>query len=42
VYTGSPAPIPASQQQPHSRRVMVGLLALLALAIAIYLLLGDG
>ncbi len=41
VYTGSPAPVPASQQPPQARRLMVGLLALLALAIAIYLLLGD-
>ena len=42
VYTGSPAPVPVSQQPPQSRRVMIGLLALLALAIAIYFLLGDG
>jgi protein phosphatase len=42
VYTGSPAPVPASQQPPQTRRLMVGLLALLALAIAIYFLLGDG
>jgi protein phosphatase len=42
VYTGSPAPMPMSQQPPQSRRLMVGLLALLALAIAMYFLLGDG
>jgi protein phosphatase len=42
VYTGSPAPMPMSQQPPQSRRLMVGLLALLALAIAIYFLLGNG
>ncbi|HEY7682941.1 MAG TPA: Stp1/IreP family PP2C-type Ser/Thr phosphatase [Gemmatimonadales bacterium] len=41
VYTGSPAPVPMSQQQPQSRRLIVGLLALLALAIVIFFLLGT-
>jgi serine/threonine protein phosphatase PrpC len=41
VYTGSPAPVPLSQQQPPSRRVMLGLLALLALVLAMLLLFGE-
>lgn len=41
VYTGSPAPVPLSQQQPHSRRVIAGLLALLALALAMLFLFGE-
>jgi protein phosphatase len=42
VYTGSPAPVPMSQQQPQSRRLIIGLLALLALALAMFFLLGNG
>jgi len=42
VYTGSPAPVPlGAQQVGSSRRVLVGLLALLVLAIAMFILFGD-
>lgn len=42
VYTGSPTPVPLSLQEPRPRRWIVGLLALLALAIALFFLLGTG
>ena len=42
VYTGSPPPVPLGQQPPRPRRLVFGLLALLALAIAMYLLFGNG
>ncbi|HTS89184.1 MAG TPA: Stp1/IreP family PP2C-type Ser/Thr phosphatase [Gemmatimonadales bacterium] len=42
VYTGSPAPVPISQQPTQSRRLIYGLLALLLLALAAFFLLGTG
>jgi PPM family protein phosphatase len=36
VYTGSPAPVPLSAQEPRTRLLVYGLLALLALALALY------
>ncbi|HXW96533.1 MAG TPA: Stp1/IreP family PP2C-type Ser/Thr phosphatase [Gemmatimonadales bacterium] len=41
VYTGSPAPVPISQQPAQPRRLIYGLLALLLLAVAMFFLLGD-
>lgn len=41
VYTGSPAPVPISQQPTQPRRLIYGLLALLLLAVAMFFLLGD-
>ena len=41
VYTGSPAPVPISEQPAPPRRAMLGLLALLALAAALYLAFGS-
>jgi serine/threonine protein phosphatase PrpC len=42
VYTGSPAPVPLGNQPVGSpRRLMIGLLALLALALAMLLLFGN-
>lgn len=40
VYTGSPPPVPIGGQPPATRWGVVGAFALLALAIALYLLLG--
>ena len=42
VYTGSPVPVPMSQQPPQSRRLIIALVALLALALAVAFLLGNG
>jgi PPM family protein phosphatase len=42
VYTGSPAPIPLSHQEPRPRRLVYGLVALLVLAIAMFFLFGNG
>lgn len=41
VYTGSPAPVPISEQPAPPRRALLGLLALLALAAALYLAFGS-
>ena len=41
VYTGSPAPVPLSDQPAQPRRTVLGLLALLALAAALYLAFGG-
>lgn len=40
VYTGSPAPVPLSQQ-PSTRWGLIGALALFALAVALYFLFGT-
>ncbi len=40
VYTGSPAPVPISEQTTQPRRTVLSLLALLALAAALYLAFG--
>jgi PPM family protein phosphatase len=44
VYTGSPVPVPLGQQEPQPRRLVFGLLALLALALAfaMFFLFGNG
>ncbi len=41
VYTGSPAPVPINEQPAQPRRTALGLLALLALAAALYLAFGG-
>lgn len=41
VYTGSPAPVPISEQPAPPRRGALGLLVLLALAVALYLAFGG-
>ncbi len=40
VYTGSPAPVPLSEQPAAPRKLLYGLLALLGLAAALYFALG--
>lgn len=42
VYTGSPAPVPLPKPQPQPRWLLVGLVTLLAVALGIYLLFGQG
>ena len=42
VYTGSPAPVPLPKPQPQPRWLLVGMVTLLAVALAIYLLFGQG
>jgi protein phosphatase len=42
VYTGSPPPVPLAKPQPQPRWLLVGLVALLAVALGLFLLFGQG
>jgi len=42
VYTGSPAPVPLPKPQPQPRWLLVGLVALLAVALGLFMLFGQG
>jgi protein phosphatase len=42
VYTGSPAPVPLQKPQPQPRWLLVGLITLLAVALGLFMLFGQG
>ncbi len=42
VYTGSPAPVPLPKPQPQPRWLLVGLITLLAVALGLFMLFGQG
>jgi PPM family protein phosphatase len=42
VYTGSPAPVPLEKSAPQPRWLLLGLVALLAVALGLFMLFGQG